>query len=71
MFPDNKIVAKFSLSHTIALYVIGEGISIYFTRGIIDDLLKSGLPYSMYFAETTATQVKKQIDLTEVLVPNT
>ena len=60
MFPDSKIVAKFRLSRTSASYMISEGLSPYFTRKMIQDLLKSNLPFSLHFDETTNTQVKKQ-----------
>ena len=63
MFPDSKIVANFSLSRTSASYMISEGLSPYFTRKMIQDLLKSNLPFSLHFDETTNTQVKKQVDL--------
>ena len=43
MFPDSKIAADFSSSHTSESYMIGVGLSPYFTRVIIDDLVKSGL----------------------------
>ena len=35
----------------------------HFTKVIIDDLLESGLPFSMHFNETSTAQVKKQMDL--------
>lgn len=31
---------------------------------MVRDLLKSGLPFSLHFDETTSTQKKKQMDLT-------
>ena len=64
MFPDSKIAARFSLSHTSASYVISEGLAPYFTRMIVNDLVKSLLPFSVHFDETTTAQVKKQMDLT-------
>ena len=64
MFPDSKIAANFSLSRTSASYIIGEGMAPYFTRVVIDDLVKSDLPFTLHFDETTTTQVKKQMDLT-------
>ena len=55
MFPDSKIAAIFSFYHTIASYMIGEGLSPYFTRVIIDDLVKSGFPFVVHFDKTTTT----------------
>ena len=63
MFHDSKIAANFSLSQTSASYVIGEGLSPYFTRVIIVDLVKYGLSYAVHFDEMTTTQVKRQMDL--------
>ena len=72
MFSDSKIAENFSLRHTSASYMIGEGLTPYFTRLIIDDLVISGLPFAVQFNETATIQVKNQMDLTlEVLVPNT
>ena len=64
MFPDSKIAASFSLSHTSSSYIISVGLSPYFTRMIVKDLLKSTLPFSLHFDETSTAQVKKQMDLT-------
>ena len=64
MFPDSKIAAHFSLSHTSSSYIINEGLSSYFTKMIIDDLQRSKLPFSIHFDETSTSQVKKQMDLT-------
>ena len=64
MFPDSKIAAHFSLSHTSSSYIISEGLSSYFTKVIIDDLQRSKLPFSIHFDETSTSQVKKQMDLT-------
>ena len=64
MFPDSKIAANFSLSHTSSSYIIGEGLLPYFTRVIIGDLVESQLPFCIHFDETSTTQVKKQMDLT-------
>ena len=64
MFPDSKIAAHFSLSHTSSSYIISEGLSSYFTKVIIDDLQRSKLPFSIDFDETSTSQVKKQMDLT-------
>ena len=63
MFPDSKIAADFSLSQTSTSYIIAEGMLPHFTKVIIDDLLESGLPFSMHFDETSTAQVKKQMDL--------
>ena len=63
MFPDSKIASNFSLSRTSASYMISEGLSPYFTKKMIQDLVKSNLPFSLHFDETTNTQVKKQVDL--------
>ena len=59
MFPDSKIAANFHLSYTSSSYMISEGLSPYFTRMIVNDLLKSSLPFSLHFDETTTAQVKK------------
>ena len=64
MFSDSKIAANFILSHTSASYMIEKGLSPYFTRVIIDDLVKFGLPFAVPFDETTTTQIKKQMDPT-------
>ena len=64
MFPDSKIAANFTLSHTSSFYIIGEGLSPYFTHLLIDDLVRSGFPFSLHFDETTTTQARKQMDLT-------
>ena len=63
MFPDSKIAANFHLSHTSSSYMISEGLSPYFTSVIVNDL-KSSLPFTLHFDETTTAQVKKQMDLT-------
>ena len=63
MFPDSKIASNFSLSQTSASYMISEGLSPYLTKKMIQDLVKSNLPFSLHFDETTNTQVKKQVDL--------
>ena len=71
MFPDSKIAANFSLSHTSSSYIIGEGLLPYFTKVTIGDLVESQLPFCVHFDETSTTQVKKQMDLRlEILVPN-
>ena len=58
MFLDSKIATSFSLSHTSSSYIISEGLSPYFTRMIVKDLLKSTLPFSLHFDETSTAQVK-------------
>ena len=63
MFPDSKIETNFSLSHTSSSYTIGEGMSPYFTRVLLDDLIQSKLPFCIHFDETRTTQVKKQMNL--------
>ena len=64
MFPDSKIAANFTLSHTSSSYIIGEGLSPYFICLFIDDLVRSRLPFSLHFGETITTQAMKQMDLT-------
>ena len=64
MFPDSKIAENFSVSRTRASYIIREGLLPYFTQVIIDDLVRSKLPFSVHFDETTTVQVRKQMDLT-------
>ena len=64
MFPDSKIAENFSVSCTRASYIIREGLLPYFTQVITDDLVKSKLPFSVHFDETTTVQVRKQMDLT-------
>ena len=64
MFPDSKIAAGFSLSRTSASYMMSEGLAPPFRKMIIEDVLKSNLPFSMHFDETSTAQVKKQMDLT-------
>ena len=64
MFPDSKIAANFSLSHTSSSYIIGEGLMPYLTRVIIGDLVELQLPFCVHFDEASTTQVKKQMDLT-------
>ena len=44
------------------LYIIRDGPSPYFTRLNPHDL-KFGLPFSVYFDETSTTHVEKQMDL--------
>ena len=52
--------------------MIGEGLLSYFTRVIIDDLVKSGLPFIVDFDEPTTKQDRKASGShTEVIVPNT
>ena len=63
MFPDSKVAKDFSISHTKASYNIGEGLGPHLTQSIIDNLVKSDLPFSVHFDETTMSQVKKQLDL--------
>ena len=63
MFLDSKIAKDVSMSHTKASYTIGEGLGPHLTQSIIDDLVKSHLPFSVHFVETTTSQVKKQLDL--------
>ena len=62
VFPDSKVAKDFSMSHTKASCTIGEGLGPHLTQSIIDDLVKSDLPFSVYFDETTS-QVKKQLDI--------
>ena len=65
MFPDSRIAENFTLSHTSASCIIGQGLAPYFTQVIIDDLLESKLPFSAYFDETTIKiKQRKQIGLT-------
>ena len=52
------------LSCTSSSYIIGEGLSPYFTCLFFDDLVRSRLPFSLHFDETTTTQPRKQMDLT-------
>ena len=59
MFPDSKIAANFHLSCTSSSYMISEGLSPYFTRMIVNDLLKSSLLVSLHFDNTTTAQVKR------------
>ena len=61
MFPDSKIAANFSSSHTSPSYIIGKGLLPYFTRVIISDLVESQLPFCVHFDETSTTRVKKQM----------
>ena len=49
IFLDSNIAANFSLSQTSVSYMISEGLSSYFTRKMIQDLLKSKLPFSLHF----------------------
>ena len=44
--------------------MISEGLSPYFTRMIVNDLIKSSLPFSLHSYKTTTAQLKKQMDLT-------
>ena len=55
MFPDSKIAANFSLSHTSMSYMIGEGLSPYVSRVNIDGLGEAGLPFTVHFDEATTT----------------
>ena len=48
MFPDSKIAANFSLSHTSSSYIIGEGLLPYFARVIIGDLVELQLPFCVH-----------------------
>lgn len=59
LFPDSKIAANFSLSRTSASYMISEGMAPYFKKTLVNDLVKSGLPFSLHFDETSTIQVKK------------
>lgn len=63
MFPDSKIAAEFSLSHTSASYMIGEGLAPHFVQLLVLEIKKSHLPFVMHFDETTSSQVRKQMDL--------
>ena len=63
MFPDSRIAANYSLNHTNASYITGEGLAPYFLQMIINSIVKPEIPFSVQF-ETTTTQVKKQMDLT-------
>ena len=63
MFPDSKVAKDFSISHTKASCTIEEGLGPHLTQSIIDDLVKSDLPFSVHFDETTTSQVKKQLDI--------
>ena len=63
VFPDSKVAKYFSMSHTKASYTIGEGLRPHLTQSIVDDLVKSDLPFSVHFDETTTSQVKKQLDI--------
>ena len=60
MFPDIKVAKDFSMSHTKTFYTIGEGLGPHLTQSIMDDLVKSDLPFSVQFDESTMSQVKKQ-----------
>ena len=60
MFPDSKIAAHFSLSHTSSSYIISEGLYSYFTKVIIDNLQRSKLPFSIHFDETVCIDVNKR-----------
>ena len=64
MFPDKKIAANFTFSHTTSSHIIEEGLLSYFTRVIIGYHVESQLPFCVHFEETSTTQVKKQMDLT-------
>ena len=59
MFPDSRIAANFSLSHTSASYIIKERDLHHISCEIINDLVKSGIPFSEHFDETMTTQMKK------------
>ena len=63
MFPDSKVANDLSMSHTKASYTIGEGLGLHLTQSIIDDLVKSDLPFSVHFDETTTSQVKEGIKI--------
>ena len=58
IFPDSKIAAHFSLSHTSSSYIISEGLSSYFTKVIIDNLQRSKLPFSIHFDDTVLLLIK-------------
>ena len=60
MCPDSKIAAKFSLGQTKSSHVISEGLLPYFTCVMVRDLLKSGLPFSLHFDETTGNQKRSK-----------
>ena len=64
MFPDSDVANTFSMGQTKASYIVGEALGPYFIKVVVDDLVKSGLPFSIHFDETTTSQVKKQMDLT-------
>ena len=44
--------------------MILEGMTPHFKKTIVEDLIKSELPFTMHFDETSTSQVKKQMDLT-------
>ena len=58
MFPDSKVAKAFSMSHTKASYMVGDGLGPHFAQ-----TTKSELPFWMHFDETTTSQVKKQMDI--------
>ena len=68
MFPDSKVGSNFSLSRTSASYIISEGMAPYFTHQMLAELRNSDLPFCVQFDETTTTQVKKQMDLTVMIL---
>ena len=64
MFPDSNVAKKLTVSRTKRSYVIGVGLGPHFIQEITSDLIKSALPFSVHFDETTTSQIKKQIDIT-------
>ena len=44
--------------------MISEGMAPYLKKSIVEDLVKSDLPFTLHFDETSTAQVKKQMDLT-------
>ena len=57
MCPDSEIAKGVKMSHTKVPYVIGHGLGPYFPQKTVDDIL------TLYFDETTTSQIKKQLDI--------
>ena len=68
MFPDSNVVQHMTMSRTKVAYMTGYGLGPYFLQKTIDDILRSPETYyTIHIDETTTAQVKKQMDVLEIL----
>ena len=71
MFVDSTIAQHMTMSRTKVSYMMGHGLGPHFLQMTTEDILSSpNTYYTIHFDETTTVQVKKQMEVLEILLRN-